>query len=325
MPEEMNDFDIDDDKDVDVPADAVEDTDDATDDDDFDFTGLTQAEIDAINADDGDDDDNATSGTADTSDDVGNNNDLAADDSAKSDNDTDDSGANGDDTDKRPDEDEDFTKESATVAEKRAAIDAEYEAQLAKLDELGAKWDAGEIADGAYNAAKARLDRELKRIEVREAELVTKEDAIAERQTSEKEQFQNAWATATTEFMARPENKVFVEGSPEFAALDSQIGAIAPSMPPGTPFDVLLNKARSLVANYMTLPETEASEQKQKPAGKSVKADPDTMPSISNMPSVVPNSTDDNKFAHLDKLDGPALERAIADMPLAQQEEYLNQ
>lgn len=309
MPEEMNDFDIDDDKDVDVPADAVEDTDDATDDDDFDFTGLTQAEIDAINADDGDEDED------DADDNVSDDGESSTTDGTKSD----------DDTDARPDEDEDFTKESATVAEKRAAIDADYEANLAKLDELGEKWDAGEIADGAYNSAKARLDRELKRIEVREAELVTKEDAIAERQISEKEQFQNAWATATTEFMARPENKVFVEGSPEFAALDSQIGAISQSMPPGTSFDVLLNKARSLVANYMTLPEAEASEQKQKPAGKSVKADPDTMPSISNMPSVVPNSTDDNKFAHLDKLDGPALERAIADMPLAQQEEYLNQ
>lgn len=311
MPEEMNDFDIDDDKDVDVPADAVEDTDDATDDDDFDFTGLTQAEIDAINADDGDDHD-----TDSIDDDT---NDNGADDGGEAKPDDDD-GSHGND-----DADDDFTKESATVAEKRAAIDADYDANLAKLDELGEKWDAGEIADGAYNSAKARLDRELKRIEVREAELVTKEDAIAERQTSEKEQFQNAWATATTEFMARPENKIFVEGSPEFAALDSQIGAIAPSMPPGTTFDVLLNKARSLVSNYMTLPEAEASEQKQKPAGKSVKADPDTMPSISNMPSVVPNSTDDNKFAHLDKLDGPALERAIADMPLAQQEEYLNQ
>jgi hypothetical protein len=41
------------------------------------------------------------------------------------------------------------------------------------------------------------------------------------------------------------------------------------------------------------------------------------------MPAVVANSNDNGKFAHLDKLDGPALERAIADMSEAQQNEYL--
>lgn len=320
MTDDVNDFDIDDEKDIDVPADAVENTDDATDDDyDLDFTGLTDEEIAAINADDDQDGDD-TDGVGD---DVGDNSDSATDDSAKSDNDTSDSNTDGDNPDGPHAEDDSFTQEAATVAETRAAIDAEYDAQLAKLDELGEKYDNGDIADGAYNAAKARLDRELKRIEVREAELVTKEDAIAERETSKQEQFQNAWATATTEFMARPENKVFVEGSPEFAALDNQIGAIAPSMPPGTPFDVLLNKARSLVANYMTLPDAEATTQKDKPVDKAVKPDPQTMPSISNMPAVVENTTDGNKYAHLDKLDGPALERAIADMPQAQQDEYL--
>jgi len=186
---------------------------------------------------------------------------------------------------------------------------------------LGEQYDNGDILDGAYNTAKVRIERDLKRIEARESELVAKEDEIAERETSKQEQFQNDFTNAVTEFMARPENKSFVEGSPEFAALDQQLGVIAQSMPPGTPFDVLLDKARTAVSSYMTLPE--AGKKESKPTDKSVKPDPETMPSISNMPAVVANSNDNGKFAHLDKLDGPALERAIADMSEAQQNEYL--
>lgn len=284
------------------------------------YDGLTQAEIDAINADDSEDNDDDQDGDesdenteSDTTDDSDAGNDVAAD-NAETDSDGD-----ADTTT----QDDDFTQEAVTVAEKRAAIDAEFDAKHAELVELGEKYDNGDLMDGAYNAAKIRIERDLKRIEARESEIVAKEDAIAERETSKQEQFQNDWGVAVAGFMERPENKVFVEGSPEFVALDNQIGAIAKSMPPGTPFNVLLDKARQAVSNYMTLPEAE--KKVDKPVDKTVKPDPETMPSISSMPAVVPNSTDGNKFAHLDKLDGPALERAIADMSEAQQAEYLNQ
>jgi len=304
-----------------LPADNSQVGDDDLDEDfGLSYDGLTQAEIDAINADDGGDDDNdQDSAEADEDTEV----DTTADSDAGDDNAADDAATDSaDDTDTAT-QDDDFKQEAATVAEKRAAIDAEFDTKLEELEALGKKYDEGEILDGAYNAAKARLDRDLKRIEVRESELVSQEDKIAERETSEKEQFQADFASAVTDFMARPENKPFVEGSPEFAALDNQLGVIAQSMPPGTPFDVLLDKARTAVASYMTLPEAD------KPAGKTDNKDkapdPETMPSISNMPAVVPNSTDGNKFAHLDKLDGPALERAISDMSEAQQAEYLTQ
>ena len=300
MPDDMNDdFEIDTSELENLPADAVGDTDDATDDD---WTaGLTDDEIAAIEAEEGSDDDEADS-----------DNDGAADDIDTTE----------DDTGNADEADDDYQQEVATVAEKRTAIDAEFDAKLAELDALGEQYDNGDILDGAYNTAKVRIERELKRIEAREAELVTKEDAIAERETSQQEQFQNDFAAAVGDFMARPENAAFVEGSPEFAALDQQLGVIAQSMPPGTPFDVLLNKARTAVSSYMDLPE---AEKQDKPADKNVKPEPEHMPSISNMPAVVANSNEGNKFAHLDKLGGPELERAIADMSEAQQAEYLAQ
>lgn len=310
MPDDMNDdFEVDTSELENLPADAVEDTDDATD-DDFDFAGLTDDEIAAIEAEEGSDDDEADSDNDGAADDI----DTTEDDTGNAD--------EADDADTDNDADDDYQQEAATVAEKRTAIDAEFDAKHAELAALGEQYDNGDILDGAYNTAKVRIERDLKRIEAREAELVTKEDAIAERETSQQEQFQNDFAVAVGDFMARPENAAFVEGSPEFAALDQQLGVIAQSMPPGTPFDVLLNKARTAVSSYMDLPE---AGKQDKPANKNVKPEPEHMPSISNMPSVVANSNEGNKFAHLDKLGGPELERAIADMSEAQQAEYLAQ
>ena len=316
MPDDMNDdFEIDT-TDLDLPADNSQVNDDDLDEDyGLSYDGLTQAEIDAIDAidadeggdDEGDSDNDGAADDIDTTEDDADNADEA--DSADADNDSAD--------------DDDYQQEAATVAEKRTAIDAEFDAKHAELAELGEQYDNGDILDGAYNTAKVRIERDLKRIEARETELVTKEDAIAERETSKQEQFQNDFASAANDFMARTENAIFVEGSPEFAALDNQLGMVAQSMPPGTPFDVLLDKARAAVSSYMTLPEVIKTE--SKPAEKAVKQDPETMPSISNMPAVVPNTNDGNKFAHLDKLDGPALERAISDMSDVQQAEYLNQ
>ena len=308
MPDDMyDDFEVDTSELENLPADNSQVGDDDLDEDyGLSYDGLTQAEIDAIDADEGDDDEG---------DDDSNSDDDNADDT-KTDKPSDnaaDSGAN----------DNDWQAEVDTVASKRAAIDAEFDAKHAELAELGEQYDNGDILDGAYNTAKVRIERDLKRIEARETELVTKEDAIAERETSQQEQAQNDFAVAANDFMARTENAIFVEGSPEFAALDNQLGMVAQSMPPGTPFDVLLDKARAAVSSYMTLPEVAKTD--SKPAEKAVKQDPETMPSISNMPAVVPNTNDGNKFAHLDKLDGPALERAISDMSEAQQAEYLNQ
>lgn len=305
--------------DLDLPADNSQVNDDDLDEDyGLSYDGLTQAEIDAINSteddDESDSDSDGDDSDNDSDDDTAETGTADADEASHVDRDN-----TGVDS-----SDDDYQQEVAATADKRTAIDAEFDAKLAELEELGTKYDDGDILDGAYNAQKARIEREIKRIEAREAELVTKEDEIAERQSSEQEQQQNAFATAVTDFMARSENSVFVEGSAEFAALDQQLGAIASVMPPGTPFDVLLDKARNAVGVYMDLPAAEEQQSKKdKPAPK--KDTPDTMPSISGMPSVVPNSTDDSRFAHLDKLSGDKLERALAEMTPEQEAEYLMQ
>lgn len=288
------------DTEVDTDIDNEFDNDVDTDDD---FVGLTDEEIAAINseADDTDEDD------ADT-------NDHADDDHNTDDAETD--GADGADTDNQ---DNDWQREAQTVAERRAAIDTELDAKLAELAELGQQYDDGDIYDGAYNSQKARIEREIRRIEAREAEIVSKEGEIAARETQTREQQQAEFASAVTDFMAKPENNVFVEGSAEFAALDQQLGVIASNMPPGTPFDVLLDKARTVVAAYMDLPKAGQPQEQEHVSNKQ------TMPSISGMPPVVPNSTDGNKYAHLDKLSGPDLERALADMSEEQQNAYLTQ
>lgn len=267
------------------------------------FVGLTDEEIAAINSDDGEEE---LAASADSSDDA---NGTEANDGNQP---GADSNSGGGDTGS-----DDWEQEAQTVADRRAAIDTDFEAKLAELAELGQKYDDGDIYDGAYNAEKARIERELKRIEVREAELVTKEDAIATRENQTREAQQTEFATAVSGFMAKPENSVFVEGSAEFAALDQQLGVIASNMPPGTPFDVLLDKARAAVGSYLDLPQPGKQDKQE--------SNKQTMPSISGMPSVVPNANDNSKYAHLDKLSGPELERAIADMSEEQQIAYLTQ
>lgn len=296
--------------------DGIEFNDGADNEDDFDFTGLTDEEIAAINAtDDNDEVDSSDVGDGDVVD-------SSTDDStAELDADEPDASDDGDSGDAEPAAD-DWKREADTVAQRRTTIDADFDAKLTELEELGKKYDEGDIYDGAYNAQKARIEREIKRIEAREAELVTKEDAIEAREVESKQQDQNEFQSAVGEFMALPENSVFVEGSTEFAALDQQLGVIASAMPPGTPFDVLLGKARTVVASYMELPEVAKTNEA---APEKPKQQEGTMPSISSMPAVVPNSNDGNKYAHLDKLGGPELERALADMSDEQQTEYLTQ
>lgn len=296
-----------------LPADDDQD-DDLDEDFGFSFDGLTQAEIDAINSEDddeedesgsqGDDDDSAADGTGEAND--GKN--------PKQANGTDDSAADNAATGEQAE----WEAEAATLAEKRAAIDNEYDAEVEKLTDLGRKWDDGEIADGAYNAEKAKIDRNLKRIEAREATLVTKEDSVNERQSSAEQQQQDEFIAIATAFFDKPENSVFVQGSPEHAALSQQYDFAVANNPVGTPYDVLLNKARQAVSVHMTLPEvTKGVAKKMKPEDK-------IMPSISTMPSVVANNPDAGKYQHLDKLSGQDYENAIAGMSEEQQRQYLH-
>lgn len=145
MTDDVNDdFDIDT-TELDMPADAIDDTDDGSLDEDFglSYDGLTQAEIDAINADDGDDEEVDTDNDSDATDDD------TPNEPTPNDTDVDDA-----------DTQDDWQAEAATVADKRNAIDAEFDAKHAELAELGEQYDNGDILDGAYNTAKVRIERD---------------------------------------------------------------------------------------------------------------------------------------------------------------------
>ena len=306
MTDDNEDFEIDND---DLPANDVDEqiaTESAEDDDDdFDFSGLTQAEIDAINANDDDEEESVSQEDNDDSADK-------SDDKADGVEDT----AGTEDTDAS--QQEALQAQSATLAEKRAALDTDYEAEIEKLKALGEKWDDGAMQDGAYHAEKAVIDRNIKRIEAREAMLISQEDSINERQSTAEQQEQDKFIAVATAFFDKPENSVFVQGSPEHAALSQQYDFAVANSPKGTPYETLLAKARTAVGVHMTLPEvTKEKPQKVKPEDK-------IMPSISGMPSAVANNPDASKYQHLDKLSGQDYENAIAGMSEDQQRQYLH-
>lgn len=312
MPDDLNDnVDIDievDNVDVDMPDDATDTP--ADDDDDFSFDGLTDEEIAAINSTDDADDEDGDSDEEDTTgdDDDGDNEDA----------DVDEDSANDDTTQPATDTSE-FEQEAASLAQRRSDIDAKYDDALARHKALGEKLDNGDIYEGAYNSERLSIEREIKRLEASEADLVTKEESVNSRQASAAEADQQAFVAAGQAFMLRPENSVFTEGSAEYNALDQMMSAVGASLPADTPYEVVFDKARTAVASYMTLPEIT---DKTKP--KAVKPEDKIMPSISGMPSVVANSTDAGKFAHLDKLSGQDYESALDAMTDEQQRAYLH-
>ena len=303
------------------PEDPIDDDDanelldiDETGEDELDFTGLTDEEMEAINAkgdDDSDGDDTSTDSDSDSRDIV--------DDSQSADG-SDDTVAG--EPDLSSEQDNQWQVEALSIADKRAELDAQFDAKMTELEALGQKYDDGEILDGAYTAAKMRIERDIKRIEATEADLLPKEAEVTQRQTAEQEAAQVEFQTAATAFMQRPENSVFVEGTPEFNVLDQQYQYALAHMPAGTPTAVLLDAARKAASNFIDLPAPTASEDKAKPVADK-KPEHGTMPSISSMPSVVPNSSEAGKYGHLDKLGGAELEDTIAGMTPEQQQQYL--
>lgn len=304
------------------PEDPIDDDDanesldvDETGEDELDFTGLTDEEMEAINAKDDEDSDG---------DDVGADSDSDSGDI----NDNSEPVDSGDDTDAGEsdlpgEQDNEWQVEALSIADQRAELDTKFDAKMVELEALGKKYDEGEILDGAYTAAKMRIEREIKRIEAQEAELLPKEAEVEKRQSVEQEAAKVEFQTAATAFMQRPENSVFIEGSPEFVVLDQQYQYALAHMPAGTPTAVLLEAARKAASNFIDLPAVPVTTEDKATPVADKKPEHGTMPSISSMPSVVPNSSETGKYGHLDKLGGAELEDTIAGMTPEQQQQYL--
>lgn len=214
----------------------------------------------------------------------------------------------------------DIQSQLADFAQRESDIDTRFEQNVEALRELANKYTDGEIGEGDYQAEKARLDREARKIEFEEQALLNQKSQVQTQADAQQAQIQNDFTSAADAFLDRPENKdVFVAGSPEITALDQQIQILSQTLPPTTTYAELFDKARSVVATYMNLPS--AGGEAQQPQKANV-PQPTIPPNLGQMQAVVNNSVDD-KFAHIDKLSGLDYDRALERLSDAELTEYM--
>ena len=214
----------------------------------------------------------------------------------------------------------DIQSQLADFAQRESDIDTRFEQNVEALRELANKYTDGEIGEGDYQAEKARLDREARKIEFEEQALLNQKSQVQTQADAQQAQIQNDFTSAADAFLDRPENKdVFVAGSPELTALDQQIQILSQTLPPTTTYAELFDKARSVVATYMNLPS--AGGEAQQPQKANV-PQPTIPPNLGQMQAVVNNSVDD-KFAHIDKLSGLDYDRALERLSDAELTEYM--
>ena len=214
----------------------------------------------------------------------------------------------------------DIQSQLADFAQRESDIDARFEQNVEALRELANKYTDGEIGEGDYQAEKARLDREARKIEFEEQALLNQKSQVQTQADAQQAQIQNDFTSAADAFLDRLENKdVFVAGSPELTALDQQIQILSQTLPPTTTYAELFDKARSVVATYMNLPSSGGEAQQPQKANVPQPAIP---PNLGQMQAVVNNSVDD-KFAHIDKLSGLDYDRALERLSDAELTEYM--
>lgn len=214
----------------------------------------------------------------------------------------------------------DIQSQLADFAQRESDIDARFEQNVEALRELANKYTDGEIGEGDYQAEKARLDREARKIEFEEQALLNQKSQVQTQADAQQAQIQNDFTSAADAFLDRPENKdVFVAGSPELTALDQQIQILSQTLPPTTTYAELFDKARSVVATYMNLPSSGGEAQQPQKANV---PQPTIPPNLGQMQAVVNNSVDD-KFAHIDKLSGLDYDRALERLSDAELTEYM--
>jgi hypothetical protein len=189
----------------------------------------------------------------------------------------------------------------------------------AKKAELKAKYDAGEIDDDQYEAAREQLIEQKADYEVERKvdTLVSKRLAKAAEQDAE-----TRWNNALATFQANAENAKFVSDPVRAAAFNATLQVIGREMPNAT-YEQMLDAALN-----RTL---EAFGQKRAPDGKEkieaaiaqrAGAKPPAPPNIGALPSAgVPGGGDN--FAQLDSLPIDDLENTLARMPADKVDAFL--
>ena len=238
-----------------------------------------------------------------------------------------------------------------------AAVPADAEAQLKAIDD----WKRGEL--GKVNAERAALlkqfndgDLDADAFSAADAKLLDRRDEIGEEATRRREpivlavnraqvaaemtqqQMLNAWKATFTSFFAEQKSAGFdyrAEANKDaLAFFDARVKALADAYedtPEG--WKDLLADAHALTARKFGIPEpkpAKAAEAKpdSKPEPKArTSRQPDLSkvpPTIGRAPAAANPNVSGNEFAHLDGLDGVALEKAVMKMSKEQQERWAN-
>jgi hypothetical protein len=211
---------------------------------------------------------------------------------------------------------------SGRLAEHNVASDA----LMTKLQELAEQVDDGDLTQGQYDVARAKVDSELRRLDAKIANDESLQSQITqqiERGSNDVQaKYEAEFNSEAKAFLDKPENAVFMADEAARGALQTTINQMAQSgMSEGLTPAQVLTQARAHVALRIALPVATPSKS-TKPASE--RKQPVIPPNLSQMPAVIANGTEGGEFAHLDKLSGVAYDAAYSKLSTLQQERYMN-
>lgn len=282
-----------------------------------------ESHYDAPEADDTGDDPDADDGAADADDaDAGDaEGDGEGDGDPEDDPEGDGDGQQGDDGDDAPAEGDDPGEEQPqpeVVARLRDDWQADMDEVANKLTALEEQYDDGELDKAEYTAERDKLRQQEKALD-REYTVV---EAKAQWQRDQQRQ---EWASEVSAFLrdnpqyqsTDPQNPENNE-NPLYDALDAQVKRIAKANP-NLPGREVLRRAHERFAKATGRQDDAAN---KPPAKKQRRQVP---PTLKDVPASQATPTDDGgKFAQLDKLDGLALEKALAGMSEKELADYMS-
>ncbi|MCK7580998.1 MAG: hypothetical protein MZV65_39345 [Chromatiales bacterium] len=199
---------------------------------------------------------------------------------------------------------------------------ADYEARVAEIAErkkaLRTQYQDGEFALDRYEEQRDALDAEL--LVLREANLKATLAAEQAQQASAQR-----WQWEQERFFSAESNAIYRQDPILASALDTAVKALAQD--PANehkPMRWFLDEAdritRERIAKLVGAPAASPSpEIKVKPKAPK----PTLPPNLGDLPSAELPETGQDEWSHLDKLDGMALEQALAKLSAADQERYL--
>ena len=221
-------------------------------------------------------------------------------------------------------ETEEATPEEATPDALAAVItiltekQAAFEEAMQEYTDLADQLDDGDIGQGKYEAESYRLKAKLEALD-RDIQALQKQHDSVEHVVDQRAQAKHEeFVQAATAFLSQPENQMFQQGTPEWAALDAQIIHLQTNHPNMPSTEVMQRARQAAVALLGIADAPKPTETKPKRADTTI----NIPPTLGNMPAAESNSG--GEFSHLDNLTGVALERAVSKLSPEQQSRYLN-